>query len=68
MGLFTGLLNHLKNHFEVEEVDFENGYVRRTYSDGLDTYQVDVFEGKEHSIMTPEPVQVTRSGKQEFKK
>lgn len=66
MGIFTGLLTILKRDFEVTEEDFQNGYVRRNYSDGLDKYQVDVFKGQEKAIYAPNKRCYTRSGAVKF--
>lgn len=68
MNIFGKLLRILQRDFTLEqEIDHNNGFVQRRYSDGLDTYEVEIYEGVERTIITPTKAQYYACGeKQEF--
>jgi hypothetical protein len=68
MNMFGKLLRILQRDFTLEnETDHGNGFVQQRYSDGLDTYEVEVYEGVERTIIAPTKTQYYAYGeKQEF--
>ena len=68
MSMFSKLLNILRRDFTMtQEINHHNGFVQQRYSDGLDVYHVEVYEGVERTIIAPTRTQYyATGGKQEF--
>lgn len=70
MAIFTGLLRTFKREFRLENrTDHGNGFIQEVYTDGLDTYQVEIWEGQPRTIIAPDRTQYYAYGEyQRFKK
>ena len=68
MNVFGKLLRILHRDFTLEnETNHGNSFVRQRYSDGVDAYEVEIYEDTPRTIIAPTKTQYYASGgKQEF--